>query len=287
MQSVTVIIPAFNEEEGIGNIVTAVKTSFPEFEILVISDGSTDNTAQVAEAAGATVIEHPYNIGNGAAVKTGIRAASGDIILMLDADGQHPPENIRHLLEKMDKHKMAVGARTWKSPVSAFRTLGNTVMRYFAMYLTDMYIADLTSGFRAVYRDVALEFIHLLPNKYSYPTTLTMSLLKEGYPVAWVPMDNIGKRKTGRSNIRPFQDGIRFMNIMVRITMLFSPQKVFLPIGMIFLLAGVYFAIDTIRRAILEPSAVMLIMIGVFVILIGLVAEQIAVLRRELNQRHH
>lgn len=283
--SVSVIIPAHNEEKEIGEIVRRILAVRSDFEVLVINDGSTDDTASAAEAAGARVISHPYNLGNGAAVKTGIREARNEVILMLDADGQHPPESIPRLLEKLDLYKMAVGARTPKSKVSRFRTLGNTFMRHFAMYLTDAHIADLTSGYRAIYRDVALEFIHLLPNKYSYPTTLTMCLLKEGYPIAWVPMDEISGRESGSSGIKPFRDGVRFLSIMIRITMLFSPQRVFFPIGGVVLALGIYMSVLTIRRSILEPSAAMVVMIGMFIILFGLVAEQLAVIRRELNRR--
>lgn len=284
--TVSVIIPAHNEEAEIGNIVRGVLSVCPEVEVIVINDGSTDGTAQAAEGAGARVISHPYNLGNGAAIKTGIRASQRDIILMLDADGQHPPENIPRLLDKLDLYKMAVGARTSKSRVSRFRGVGNFIMRYFAMYLTDAYIADLTSGFRALYREIALEFIHLLPNKYSYPTTLTMSFIKEGYPVAWVNMDEIGRRKSGKSGVKPFQDGLRFISIMIRITMLFSPQRVFFPIGSVILTFGMVLSIRTIQKSILEPSAAMIVTIGIFVILFGLIAEQLAVIRREINRRY-
>lgn len=282
---ISVIIPAHNEETGIGDIVRRIRAIGADYEILVVDDGSRDSTAQVAQEAGARVIRHPYNIGNGAAIKTGIREATGDIVVMIDADGQHPPEKIPLLLEKLSLYQMAVGARTAQSNVSQFRSVGNVIMRHLAMYLTNARIDDLTSGFRAVYRERLLEFIHLFPNSYSYPTTLTMSLLKEGYPVTWIPMDDIGKRKSGRSGIKPFRDGFRFIAIMIRIIMLFSPQKVFLPIGLFFLITGVVLSIYTIYIRILEPSAVMLVMIGVFVLLFGLIAEQLSVIRRELNRR--
>ena len=284
--SVSVIIPAHNEEAGIGKIVREIRAIGADFEILVVDDGSRDLTAQRAMDAGATrVISHPYNIGNGAAIKTGARQVSGDVVLMIDADGQHPPENIPLLLEKMDRYTMAVGSRTSNSKVSSFRSFGNFFMRRLAMYLTEAYIADLTSGFRAIHRNVLLEYIHLFPNTYSYPTTITMSLLKDGYPVAWVPMDDIGKRKTGTSGIRPIRDGMRFIAIMIRVIMLFSPQKVFLPVGMAFFLFGIYLSIFTIRRNVLEPSAVLVVMIGVFILLFGLIAEQLSTIRRELNRR--
>jgi glycosyltransferase involved in cell wall biosynthesis len=285
-RTVSILIPAHNEEEGIRDIVTRIHNLNPQFEIVVVDDGSTDHTAQFAlEAGAAKVISHPYNIGNGAAIKTGARVVTGDIVVMLDSDGQHPPESIPLLLEKLDLYTMAVGSRTPKSTVSQFRSLGNFIMRHLAMYLTEAYIADLTSGFRAIDRRVFLEYVHLFPNTYSYPTTITMCLLKDGYPVAWVPMDEITKRQTGTSGIRPFRDGIRFVAIMIRIIMLFSPLRVFMPSSLVILAFGIYLAIFTIQRDRLEASAVMVIMIGVFVLLFGLLAEQISTIRRELNKR--
>jgi len=284
--SVSVIIPAYNEAASIGQVVRAIRQLGPTFEIVVVDDGSQDATAQLAREAGASrVISHPYNIGNGASIKTGARAVTGEVVLMIDADGQHPPENIPLLLEKMNDYAMAVGARTRQSDVSRFRAIGNELMRRLAMYLTEAYIMDLTSGFRAIRRNVLLEYIHLFPNTYSYPTTITMCLLKDGYPVAWQPMDSIGKRKTGRSGIRPLRDGLRFVAIMVRIIMLFSPQRVFLPMGMATLLFGLWLSAFTIQRDRLEASAVLVVMIGVFVLLFGLIAEQLSTIRRELNKR--
>lgn len=285
-RTVSILIPAHNEEEGIANIIQRVRSIGPDFEIVVIDDGSKDNTAESAKKAGADkVISHPYNIGNGAAIKTGARIVTGDVVVMLDSDGQHPPENIPLLLEKLDRYTMAVGSRTPKSTVSQFRSLGNYIMRHLAMYLTEAYIADLTSGFRAIDRKVFLEYVHLFPNTYSYPTTITMCLLKDGYPVAWVPMDEITKRQTGTSGIRPWRDGMRFIAIMIRIIMLFSPLRVFLPSSLVILAMGIYLAALTIQRDRLEASAVMVIMIGVFVLLFGLLAEQISTIRRELNKR--
>jgi glycosyltransferase involved in cell wall biosynthesis len=285
-RTISILIPAHNEEAGIGDIIARIRRLPMECEIVVVDDGSRDKTAQMAKAAGATkVISHPYNIGNGAAIKTGARAVTGDIVVMLDSDGQHPPENIPLLLEKLDRYTMAVGSRTAKSTVSQFRSLGNFVMRHLAMYLTEAHIADLTSGFRAIERKVLLEYVHLFPNTYSYPTTITMCLLKEGYPVAWVPMDDITKRQTGTSGIRPWRDGIRFIAIMIRIIMLFSPLRVFLPASLLILAFGAYLAVFTIQRDRLESSAVLVIMIGVFVLLFGLLAEQISTIRRELNRR--
>lgn len=284
--TVSIIIPAHNEVNGIGNIISAIRAQSADYEIIVVDDGSTDDTAERARAAGASlVISHPYNIGNGAAIKTGSREASGDVVVMLDADGQHPPENIPLLLEKLTLYHMAVGARTVRSNVSRFRGVGNFIMRHLAMYLVEGYIADLTSGFRAIHRRVLLDYIHLFPNTYSYPTTITMALMKDGFSVAWVPMDNIGRRKTDKSGVRPLRDGVRFISIMIRVIMLFSPQKIFLPIAAFFLLIGTYLSVFTIQRDRLEASAVMIIMIGVFILLFGLIAEQLSTIRRELRQR--
>lgn len=285
-QTVSILIPAHNEGESIGAIVRQIRDINTDYEIVVVDDGSKDGTAEKARQAGASkVISHPYNIGNGAAIKTGSRHVTGDIVVMIDSDGQHPPHRIPELVAKMQDYSMAVGSRTPKSNVSRFRDVGNQILKALAMYLTEAYIMDLTSGFRAIRRDVLLQFTHLFPNTYSYPTTITMCLLKEGYPVAWVPMDDIGKRQAGTSGIRPFRDGMRFIAIMIRIIMLFSPLRVFMPVGLITLAIGIYLSIFTIQRNQLEASAVMVVMIGVFVLLFGLLAEQISTIRRELNRR--
>jgi len=283
--SVSCVIPAFNEGAAVQPVVRYIREHFPDFEVIVVDDGSQDDTGRFAEEAGAKVIRHTYNIGNGAAIKTGIRAATNDVVLMLDSDGQHPPEEIPNLLANMAAYDMVVGARTNESNVSRFRSIGNWGLIRIAEFLTGHSIPDLTSGFRAVKRSILLEFIHLFPNQYSYPTTITMAMLKSGYFVKFVPLATIKRRETGKSGIRPFKDGFRFINIMIRIIMLFDPQKIFVPIGLTLLILGAGIAIfQIIDKNTVTGSALLMFLSGLFVLLFALIADQVAALRREMNR---
>ena len=282
----SVIIPACNERESIGDIVRRVKAVLDQAEVIVVDDGSTDGTAEQAASAGARVISHPYNIGNGAAVKTGVRHASGEVLVLLDGDGQHPPEDIPQLLAEMDRYDMVIGARNRDSNVSAFRSLGNWGLILVANYLTGTKIPDLTSGFRAIRRERMREFLHLLPNTFSYPATITIALLKSGYPVQWVPLSSIQKRQRGKSKIEPWRDGLRFINIMLRIIMLFDPQRIFLPASALFLVVGCgLVGYNLIVSGGIQESSMLLIIVGVFTFFFGLLADQVAHIRRELLQK--
>lgn len=283
--TVSCIIPAYNEGEAIREVIGQILALHPDFEVILVDDGSSDNTAEIAEQAGAKVVRHTYNIGNGAAVKTGIRNATGDIVVMLDADGQHPPQEINRLLEHIGPYDMAVGARSSQAKVSKFRSFGNWGLIRIAEFLTGKEIPDLTSGFRAIKRDKVMEFIHLFPNQYSYPTTITMCMLKSGYFVKFVMMDSIKRRESGTSHIRPFRDGMKFINIMIRIIMLFDPNKVFLPLGFAFLTLGMVIAVvQILTKLTVTGSAVMMFLAGLFIMLFGLVADQVAAMRRELSR---
>ena len=282
----SVIIPACNERESIGDIVRRVKAVLDQAEVIVVDDGSTDGTAEQAASAGARVISHPYNIGNGAAVKTGVRHASGEVLVLLDGDGQHPPEDIPKLLAEIRKYDMVIGARTRDSNVLAFRSLGNWGLILVANYLTGTKIPDLTSGFRAIKRERMREFLHLLPNTFSYPATITIALLKSGYPVQWVPLSSIQKRQRGKSKIEPWRDGLRFINIMLRIIMLFDPQRIFLPASALFLVVGCgLVGYNLIVSGGIQESSMLLIIVGVFTFFFGLLADQVAHIRRELLQK--
>ena len=282
----SVIIPACNERESIGDIVRRVKAVLDQAEVIVVDDGSTDGTGEEAASAGARVISHPYNIGNGAAVKTGVRHASGEVLVLLDGDGQHPPEDIPQLLAEMDRYDMVIGARNRDSNVSAFRSLGNWGLILVANYLTGTKIPDLTSGFRAIKRERMREFLHLLPNTFSYPATITIALLKSGYPVQWVPLSSIQKRQRGKSKIEPWRDGLRFINIMLRIIMLFDPQRIFLPASALFLVVGCgLVGYNLIVSGGIQESSMLLIIVGVFTFFFGLLADQVAHIRRELLQK--
>ena len=282
--SLSVIIPALNEAETIGGIVAGIRRLDEADEILVIDDGSSDRTAQIAEQAGATVIRHPYNIGNGASVKTGIREATGDVLLFMDGDGQHDPADIPRLLDRMNDYDMVVGARTKEAKVSAFRSLGNWGLIKVAEYLSGHSIPDLTSGFRAFHRNKILRFVHLLPNRYSYPTTSIMAFLHAGHTIHFEPLSTIRKRQADKSHIRPFKDGFRFINIILRVIMMFAPQKIFMPISAALLgSGGSLFGYNVIVQHNVNDTSIILLTVGTFTFVFGLLADQIAHIRRELG----
>ena len=234
---ISIIIPAFNEAQNIGTIISRIRSWHPDYEIVVVDDGSTDGTSEVAAAEGATVYRHPYNIGNGAAIKTGIRHAAGGILVFMDGDGQHDPDDIDTLLGFLPEYDMAVGARSMRDQASLQRALGNMVYNRFASYVAKFPIADLTSGFRAVKAAVARQFIYLLPNTYSYPTTLTLGVLRSGLSVKYVRI-KIHNRARGHSKISIIRDGGRFFMIITRICTLFSPLRVFLPVSFLMFVLG-------------------------------------------------
>lgn len=280
---VTVLLPAYNEENSIASTIHKIREIHPDFEILVIDDGSTDNTMQVAIEAGATVWPHPYNIGNGAAIKTGLRIASGEWVVMMDADGQHKPEDIARLLDLKDKYDMVIGARTRKSQTSLHRDIANTVYNLIASYVTKFKIEDLTSGFRLVKNNTAKQFIYLLPNTFSYPSTLTMAYLRSGRSIRYVPIETAARK--GKSKIKLFQDGIRFFLIITKIATLFSPFRVFLPISifLFFTALGYYLYTFTTQGRFTNMSA-LLFSSSLLVFLMGLISEQISQMRYDKIQ---
>jgi glycosyltransferase involved in cell wall biosynthesis len=281
-----VIIPAFNEGESISYVLGKIRQLKPAAEVIVVDDGSTDNTAAAALAEGVRVVRHPYNKGNGAAIKSGLRAATGEVVLMLDADGQHRPEDIEQVLGGIGEYDLVVGARTLGANRGMVRDLGNGFFNSLASYLVGRPIPDLTSGFRAMRRALIMEFIHLLPNGYSYPSTSTLAFIKAGYNVNFVPI--LAKKATGKSQIKILKDGTRFVVIILRIVTLFSPMKVFGPISGILMLAGLLYgllnvAITPEHRV--PNGAVILLMSSVFIFLFALISEQIAAMRLEHTQR--
>jgi glycosyltransferase involved in cell wall biosynthesis len=284
----SVVLPAYNEADQIGTVIRSIRQQYPEAEILVVDDASSDATVAEAREAGATVRPHPYNKGNGAAVKTGLREARGQKIVLMDADGQHNPKDIPRLLERLDAYDLVVGARDPQTQASWLRRQGNRAFNRLATYLTGRPIPDLTSGFRAARREPIREFIHLLPNGYSYPTTITLAFLKAGYSVDFVPIQS-GQRQGGKSGVRLLRDGGRFVLIILRIVTLFTPLKVFFPISVfLFVLsclsAGYTIFIDE-RRLHIPNSAVLFFTMSIIVFLIGLISEQIAMLRFEGKER--
>ena len=270
----TVVIPAFNEQEAIADVVGRVRGRGAWREVLVVDDGSTDLTADRAAQAGARVVRHPYNKGNGAAVKTGIREAKGDVVLLMDADGQHDPEDMARLVAGVGLHDMVIGARAARDQ-SATRALGNAIFRALASWLTGRPIPDLTSGFRAARRDLLVEILHLLPNGFSYPTTSCLALMKAGYNVTFVPV--AAHPRVGTSKIRVVRDGVRFVLIILKIVTLYSPLKVFFPISAAAFLLGLFYGIWNVAvHGKIPMGSALLIQLAVVVFLFGLISEQIA-----------
>lgn len=274
----SVIIPAKNEAAVIGDVVASVRDAYPHAEILVVNDGSEDETASIAGNAGATVITHPVSLGNGAAIKSGARAATGNVFVMMDGDGQHKAEDIRSLLERLDEgFDMAIGARDSGSHAGVGRLAANGLYNVFASMISGHRILDLTSGFRAVRADLFKRFLYLLPNGFSYPTTITMAFLRSGYPVTFFPIK--AERRVGTSHIRPIRDGIRFLAIIFKIATLYAPLKVFLPISGLFFASGLsYYAYTYITMGRFTNMSMLIFSASVIIFLIGLISEQITAL---------
>ncbi len=276
----SIVIPAMNESLSIGRLVADLRTVARWQEILVIDDGSTDETGRLAAEAGARVIRHPYNRGNGAAVKTGIREAQGRFVLILDADGQHRPADATRIVARLGEYDLVVGARSSVSQAGLTRRLGNSTLNGLASYLTGRRIPDLTSGFRAARRECLVEFLHLLPNGFSTPTTTTLAFLKAGYSVHFEPIE--AAEREGSSKIKLGSDGVSFFLILLKVITIFSPMRIFLPMSAASFLVGAGYAAWTIAtQSHVTNSSVLLILSSVIIFLIGLVSEQIASLRFE------
>ena len=276
----SIVIPAVNEASAIGALVTELRAAASWHEILVIDDGSSDETGSRASAAGARVIRHPYNKGNGAAVKTGIRQASGAFVLIMDADGQHRPADAVRLVSHLSAYDLVVGARSSATQAGAARRLGNATLNAIASYLTGQRIPDLTSGFRAARRECLREFLHLLPNGFSTPTTTTLAFMKAGYSVRFEPIDAAPRH--GVSKIRLASDGVGFFMILLKVITIYSPLRIFLPISAASFAAGASYALWTIfTQSHVTNSSVLLILLSVVILLVGLVSEQISSLRFE------
>lgn len=282
---ISIIIPAYNEGPIIGEVIQGIHNQMKgrSYEILVVDDGSDDNTAEEAQKKKVRLIPHPYNMGNGAAVKTGLRYARGEVLVLMDGDGQHNPADIDALLAFIPQYDMVVGARTPESESPMHRDLANKIYNMLAGYLTRIKIADLTSGFRVVKTDLAKRFIYLLPNTFSYPTTITLSMLRAGFSVKYVPIKAF--KRVGTSKIRIISDGVEFILIMLKIATLFSPLRIFIPISIVSILLGlVYGAYMIIEHTHFSNMILFLLITGVLVFLLGLIAEQIAMLRLERSE---
>lgn len=275
MNRLSVILPAKNEGAVIGRVVEGIRDLFPDAELLVVNDGSTDATRDEAERAGAVVVTHPYSMGNGAAIKSGARAATGDILVFMDADGQHDPADIPRLLAQLNEgFDMVVGARDGGSQASLGRGLANRFYNRLASYMTGHRIEDLTSGMRAARAHRFREFLYLLPNGFSYPTTSTMAFFRAGYPVAYIPIK--AAKRVGKSHVRILKDGARFLLIIFKIGTLYSPLKLFAPVVGLQALLGIgYYAYTFVAHGRLSLATIFLLTAAVTTFLIGLVSEQI------------
>lgn len=276
--SLSIIIPAKNEAAAIGDVVASARSAYPDAQVIVVDDGSTDTTAQVAEESGATVIRHPDSLGNGAAVKSGARASSGEFIAFMDGDGQHDARELGPLLEKIGAgYEMVIGARDSGSHANVGRLFANGLYNALASLISGRPILDLTSGFRVARASLFKEFLYLLPNGFSYPTTITMAFLRSGFPVCFEPI-TAAERK-GKSHIRPIRDGVRFLVIIFKIATLYSPLKVFVPVSGLFFLTGLgYYAYTFFTVGRFTNMSLLVFSAAVIVFLIGLISEQITAL---------
>jgi glycosyltransferase involved in cell wall biosynthesis len=285
----SIIIPCHNEARNLPELIADIQKVMevrPEsYEIVAVDDASTDKTAEAARTAGARVITHPYNLGNGAAVKTGIRSAKGTIVLMMDGDGQHEPEVIPKILEQLVDYDLVVAARNAKSHAGAHRLAANKIYNRLASYVTKVRILDLTSGFRATSRNTAMRYLYLFPNSFSYPSTMTMAYLRSGLSLKYVPIDAPPRGKGSKSKIRLFSDGARFILIITRIATIYSPFRVFLPLSAFFFITGCgyYFYTYMISHRFTNMS-MLLFSTSVIIFMLGLVSEQISQLRMDRTE---
>lgn len=276
--TVSILIPAFNEGPVVADVVAALWARAPWREVIVVDDGSSDDTGGQAASAGATVVRHPYNKGNGAAVKSGVRAATGEFVLVMDGDGQHKPEDALRIVSRLGEYDLVVGARASHTQASGTRRVGNGLLNAFASFMTGRQIPDLTSGFRGARTTCMREFLHLMPNGFSTPATTTMAFMKAGYNVAFEPIE--ARQRTGSSKIRLARDGAKFLLIIMRVITIFSPLKIFVPISAAAALVGLAYGAWTVATQSKIPNgSVLLLMFAVVVFLVGLVSEQITTLR--------
>ena len=280
--NISIIIPAKNEADGLSAMLPDLKELHPKAEIIVINDGSEDNTVEICEQHKVKCLSHPYSKGNGASIKTGARNASNDIIVFMDGDGQHKSKDITRLLDKYSMgFDLVVGARSNASQATVFRRIANNIYNKLASLMTGYKIEDLTSGFRVVNRNKFLKFLYLLPNGFSYPTTSTMAFFRSGYSVAYVPIE--ADKRRGESHIRLIRDGVRFFTIILKVGALFSPMRLFLPISTLFFLSGlIYYFYTFITTGRFTNMVALLFIASLFTFLMGIISEQIS----SLHYRH-
>lgn len=279
-QKISIILPAKNEAEGLQLLLPQLRERYPDEEIIVVNDGSTDNTVDICEQHNVSVISHVYSMGNGAAIKTGARNAANPVLVFMDADGQHAVDDIARLLEKIDDgYDMVVGARQTDSHASFGRRIANSIYNKLASWMTGYPIEDLTSGFRAARARHFKKFLYLLPNRFSYPTTSTMAFFRSGLPVGYVPIRALSRSGDRKSHIRLFHDGFKFLIIIIKIGALFSPMRFFLPVSAVLLLAGIgYYGYTYFAWGRFTNMSAVLFMSSLFTFLIGIVSEQVSAL---------
>jgi len=278
---VSIVIPVYNEEGAIGDdldtIIATMKRSGYTYELIVVDDGSTDRTADIARAKGVKMIQHPINRGTGAARRTGILQARGEIIVMTDGDGTYPNQDIPHLLEYLPAFDQVVGART--SEQGSFRFLRAPTkwfIRKLACYLTGMDIPDLNSGLRAFKREVMLKFLYLIPDGFSCVSTMTLAFLCNGYTNKYVPIDYY--KRIGRSKFHPINDTYNYVLTVIRMVMYFNPLKVFLPSSFVLFLLGAAKTIyDNFVNLRIRESDVIMIVVSIVIGMMGLLADLIVV----------
>ena len=289
--TISVIIPAKNEAAGLGEILPHLKNILPGAEVIVVDDGSNDETATIARKHGARVLRHPYSLGNGASIKAGARAARGDILVFIDGDGQHDPRDIPKLLDTLHSgYTMVVGARLADGHANSWRRFANRAFNRLASIMTGFRILDLTSGFRVVWARPFRNFLYLLPNGFSYPTTITMAFFRSGLPVSYVPIRARPRHGSGSSNIRIFRDGLRFILIILKIGALFSPMRLFLPISLFLFLIGISYYIYTfVHYGRFTNMSALLFIAAMLTFLIGILSEQVSSLhyRNSEERRRH
>tara|TARA_R110002049_G_scaffold182041_2_gene349713 strand:- start:135329 stop:136204 length:876 start_codon:yes stop_codon:yes gene_type:complete len=281
----SIVIPAKNEGENLEKLLPKLRTIYPDIQIIIVDDGSTDNTKKVAIRYTSNVITHPYSMGNGAAIKSGARASTTKYIIFMDADGQHDPIYIQELIDKINTgYDMVVGARTLKSQANIFRSIGNRTYNYIATKVTGHKIEDLTSGFRVVHKDLFNRFLYLLPNGFSYPTTITMAFFRSGFSVSYLPI--VAHKRVGKSHINILRDGLRFFVIIIKIASLYSPLKVFTPVALFTTFLGlINYAYTYISAERFTNMSTLLLIVSILIFMLGLLAEQITVLTYAASER--
>ena len=279
----SIVIPVYNEGAAIGALVSSLQRGASWREIIVVDDGSDDDTAAQAQRAGAAVVRHPYNKGNGASIKSGVRAATGDFVLIMDGDGQHQTAEALKIVGRLGAYDLVIGARTGRAHATMGRRFGNALLNWLATYLTGQTILDLTSGLRCARREYLREFLHMMPNGFSTPTTTTLAFIKAGYNVCFEPVDV--QQRSGQSKIKLARDGFRFFLILLKVVTIFSPLRVFVPLSAAAFGLGAGYAVWTaVTQHHITNSSVVLIVLSVVIFLVGLVSEQISALRVEGRQ---